>query len=263
MTPVIQVSKLSYQYPDGTQALRDLSFSVAPGECVGLVGPNGSGKSTLLLHLNGILPEAPKGDQVRIQGTAVNTANLSVVRRELGLLFQDPDDQLFCANVGEDVAFGPEQLGLSAEEVSKRVGRALAQVGLPGHADRVPHRLSQGEKRRVCLAGLLAYGPSILVLDEPSSGLDPRGRRELMALLWDLPCTKFIASHDLEMLLELCPRTLLLSEGRLIADRPTIDLLSDSELMLKHGLETPHGLQHVHPHPGFVVNPRKQQTRSQ
>ena len=258
----IQISGLSYSYPDGTQALSGVSFSIAPGECVGLVGPNGSGKSTLLLHLNGILPESPRGREVMVQGIPVERSRLSAVRREVGLLFQDPDDQLFCANVGEDVAFGPEQLNLPEEEISRRVSLALLRVGLSGYAQRAPHRLSQGEKRRVCLAGLLAYDPSILVLDEPTSGLDPRGRRELMALLWDLPCTKLIASHDLEFLLELCPRSLLLSGGRLLADRATVDLLSDTKLMLEHGLETPHGLQHLHPHSGLVVNPRKSQSRS-
>jgi len=253
MIPVIEVQDLRYRYHDGTEALRGVSFRVESGECVGLLGPNGSGKSTLLLHLNGILPEHGSADGlVRILGRTLEPENLPWVRQQVGLLFQDPDDQLFCATVAEDVAFGPRQLGLPEAEVQARLKRALAAVGLSGLEDRATHHLSHGEKRRACLAGLLACEPAILVLDEPTSGLDPRGRRELKALLRRLPGTKLIATHDLELAVELCPRCLVLDQGRLVADGPTVDLLNDEALMLAHGLERPHILQHLHPHPNHV-----------
>ncbi|MCX7868192.1 energy-coupling factor ABC transporter ATP-binding protein [Limisphaera sp. VF-2] len=253
MTAAVEVRDLCYRYHDGTEALWGVSFRVEVGECVGLLGPNGSGKSTLLLHLNGILPEeGPANGQVRILGRPVQPAHLPWIRQQVGLLFQDPDDQLFCATVAEDVAFGPRQLGLPESEVRARVERSLAAVGLAGLGDRATHHLSHGEKRRACLAGLLACEPSILVLDEPTSGLDPRGRRELKALLRRLPGTKLIATHDLELAVELCPRCLILDQGRLVADGATLELLNDEAFMLAHGLERPHILQHVHPHPNHV-----------
>lgn len=250
MSAAIHVHDLSFRYADGTMALANVSFKVHAGECVGLLGPNGSGKSTLLRHLNGILPEKlPAGSGgVFIEGLAVNRENVATVRRRTGLLFQDPDDQLFCGTVREDVAFGPQQLKLDAGEIGRRVDEALVQVGLTHHADRAPHHLSTGEKRRACLAGVLACTPGILVLDEPSSGLDPRGRRELIALLRDIPATKLIATHDLELVVELCPRSIILDHGRIIADGVTTTLLNDEPLMLEHGLERPHILQHHHPH---------------
>jgi cobalt transport protein ATP-binding subunit len=236
----LEVTRLDYRYRDGTVALRDVSLSVAPGECVGLLGPNGSGKSTLLLHLNGILPDKHgEGGPVRVNGEAVSRGNLEAVRRQVGLLFQNPDDQLFCASVGEDVAFGPEQLGLSKAETDERVARALAQVGLAGYGRRATHHLSQGEKRRVCLAGVLACEPSVLVLDEPTSDLDPRGRREFKALIKGIPATKIIATHDLEMVVELCPRSVILDRGQVVGDGPTLQLLDNEEFMLAHGLERP------------------------
>jgi cobalt transport protein ATP-binding subunit len=249
MIPAIEIRNLDYRYPNGAQALSDVGFAIAPGDCVGLLGPNGSGKSTLLLHLNGILPEKPVASGgVRIHGAPVGKDNLEEIRRQVGLLFQDPDDQLFCATVEEDVAFGPSQLGISGEELAERVRRSLEGVGLSHLARREPHHLSQGEKRRACLAGVLACEPSILVLDEPTSGLDPRGRREFKALLRNLAGTKLIATHDLEMVVELCPRSIVLDGGRVVADGPTAELLDDEELMLAHGLERPHILQHRHPH---------------
>ena len=233
MNPAIQVTHLSYRYHDGTEALRGVSFSVATGECVGLLGPNGSGKSTLLLHLNGILPEKLGADgAVRILGQPVTPGNVETVRRQVGLVFQDPDDQLFCPSVEEDVAFGPQQLELTEAEVKARVEKALAQAGLAGFGHRATHHLSHGEKRRACLAGVLACEPSILVLDEPTSDLDPRGRREFKALLRQITATKLIATHDLE----------------LVADGPVSELLDNEELMLAHGLERPHILRHHHPH---------------
>jgi cobalt transport protein ATP-binding subunit len=249
MSAAIEITNLRYRYHDGTEALRGVSLRVAPGECVGLLGPNGSGKSTLLLHLNGILPGKPVADgAVRIQGEAITAANLEALRRQVGLLFQDPDDQLFCATVAEDVAFGPQQLGLSDTEVKSRVEKFLAQVGLAGHTHRATHHLSHGEKRRACLAGVLACAPTVLALDEPTSDLDPRGRREFKALLQKIPATKLIATHDLELVVELCPRAIVLDHGQVVADGPTTELLSDEALMLAHGLERPHILRHQHPH---------------
>jgi cobalt/nickel transport system ATP-binding protein len=245
----LEVTQLKYRYRDGTEALRDISFQVAAGECVALLGPNGSGKSTLLLHLNGLLPEKPAGDgSVNIFGAAVAPQNLEIIRRQVGLVFQDPDDQLFCPTVAEDVAFGPQQLGLSEADITARVTLALAQVGLAGFENRATHHLSHGEKRRACLAGVLACEPKILVLDEPTSDLDPRGRREFKALLREIPATKLIATHDLELAVELCARTIILDHGQVIADGRTVELLDDEPLMLAHGLERPHILHHRHPH---------------
>lgn len=249
MNTAIEVINLRYHYHDGTEALRGVSFRVAPGECVGLLGPNGSGKSTLLLHLNGILPDKPVAEEmVKVLGQPVGPKNLAAIRRQVGLMFQDPDDQLFCPTVEEDVAFGPQQLGLGDAEVAGRVQRALTQVGLASFGRRATYHLSQGEKRRVCLAGVLACEPAVLVLDEPTSDLDPRGRREFKALLRQIPATKLIATHDLELVVELCSRVIVLDGGRIVADGPTLDLLNDESLMLAHGLERPHILRHVHPH---------------
>lgn len=249
MNPAIEVTNLCYRYHDGTEALRGISFRVGAGECVGLLGPNGSGKSTLLLHLNGILPEQPGEDgAVRILGAPVTGERLHAVRRQVGLVFQDPDDQLFCPTVAEDVAFGPQQLGLSDAEVGTRVRHALQQVGLPDFGHRATHHLSHGEKRRACLAGVLACEPAILVLDEPTSDLDPRGRRELKTLLSNIPATKLIATHDLELVVEMCSRVIVLDHGRVVAEGTTVELLNDEALMLAHGLERPHILRHHHPH---------------
>ncbi len=249
MTPAIELANLTYRYHDGTEALRGVSFRIGAGECVGLLGPNGSGKSTLLLHLNGILPDDHGGNEsVKIAGESVTRHNLESIRRQVGLVFQDPDDQLFCPTVAEDVAFGPQQLGLGAREVKERVQRALLQVGLPDFGHRATHHLSHGEKRRVCVAGVLACNPAVLVLDEPTSELDPRGRREFKALILQLPGTKLIATHDLEMVVELCRRSIVLDRGVVVADGLTMELLNDEALMLAHGLEKPHILFHRHPH---------------
>ena len=249
MNTAIEVTNLYYRYHDGTEALRGVSLRVAPGECVGLLGPNGSGKSTLLLHLNGILPEKLVANgAVRIQGEAITPENLEQVRRQVGLVFQEPDDQLFCPTVAEDVAFGPQQLGLSEAEVKARVAQALARVGLADFGHRATHHLSHGEKRRACLAGVLACEPGILVLDEPTSDLDPRGRREFKALLRQIPATKLIATHDLELVVELCSRVVVLDRGLVVTDGPAIELLNDEALMVAHGLERPHILRHRHPH---------------
>ena len=249
MNAAVQVTNLSYRYHDGTEALHRVSFAVAPGECIGLLGPNGSGKSTVLLHLNGILPEKLNWrGAVQILGQPITPDNIETVRRQVGLVFQDPDDQLFCPSVEEDVAFGPQQLGLSEAEVQARVQKALAQAGLAGFGRRATHHLSHGEKRRACLAGVLACEPSILVLDEPTSDLDPRGRREFKALLREIPATKLIATHDLELVVELCSRAIVLDRGAVVGDGPVTELLNNEELMLAHGLERPHILRHQHPH---------------
>ena len=249
MNTAIEITNLKYRYHDGTEALRGVSLCIAPGECVALLGPNGSGKSTVLLHLNGILPEKLSADgAVKILGNPIATENLGTIRRQVGLVFQDPDDQLFCPTVQEDVAFGPQQLDLADAEVSARVQKSLAQVGLAGFEHRATHHLSHGEKRRVCLAGVLACEPAILILDEPTSDLDPRGRREFKALLRQIPATKLIATHDLELAVELCSRAIVLDRGKIVADGPTVELLNDEDLMLTHGLERPHILRHAHPH---------------
>ena len=245
----IEITGLKYRYHDGMEALRGVSFRVLPGECVALLGPNGSGKSTLLLHLNGLLPEkTSNAGAVKIFGETISSRNLDTIRRDVGLVFQDPDDQLFCPTVAEDVAFGPQQLGLPESEIAARVKKSLGQVGLAGFENRATHHLSHGEKRRACLAGVLTCEPKLLVLDEPTSDLDPRGRREFKAMLRLLPATKIIATHDLEMAVELCARSIILDHGEIVADGRTMDLLSDEKLMLAHGLEQPHILHHLHPH---------------
>lgn len=245
----LEVRDLGYRYPDGTAALRDVTFSVTEGERLGLIGPNGAGKSTLLLHLNGLLPEHPAAvPAVHVFGTPVVEPHFAAIRACVGLLFQDPDDQIFCPTVWEDVAFGPRQLGLRGDGLATRVERVLEQVGLKDFDERLPHHLSRGEKRRVCLAGLLACEARLLALDEPTSDLDPRGRRELKGLLESLPVAQVIATHDLELVVELCPRVIVLDRGRVVAQGPTAELLADEELMLAHGLERPHILRHRHPH---------------
>lgn len=250
MSAAIEVRSLSYRYPQGgQQALEDIRFEVGDDECVGLLGPNGAGKSTLLLHLNGLLPERPVEEAaIWIGGLPVVRSNLSEIRQQVGLLFQDPDDQLISATVAEDVGFGPRQLGIHGAVLDSLVEHSLSLVGLSGFQHRQAHRLSQGEKRRVCLAGVLACKPRVLVLDEPTSDLDPRGRREFKKLLQSLPGAKIIASHDLELVVDLCSRVLVLDGGRLVAQGPTVKLLSDETLMLAHGLEKPHVLTHRHPH---------------
>ncbi|MES1174990.1 MAG: ABC transporter ATP-binding protein [Myxococcales bacterium] len=242
MTAALEISELGFGFPGGAPALRGVSFAVEAGECLAIIGPNGAGKSTLLLHLNGILPEHTGkhcAGSVRVHGRTVAQEDGAWVRRQVGVLFQDPDDQLFCATVAEDVAYGPQQLGLQPAEVARRVQSTLARVGLAGFERRLPHQLSGGEKKRVCLAGLLAYEPSILVLDEPSAGLDPRSRREFIELLKALPATRLIATHDLALVAELCPRALLLDAGAVVAIGASKELLRDDALMMRHGMDCP------------------------
>jgi cobalt/nickel transport system ATP-binding protein len=240
--PAIELRHLSFHFDDGTAALADVSFQVQEGQCVGLIGPNGAGKSTLLLHLVGVLPEpgAGRGEgDVLLFGERLRRETLGAAHRQVGLLFQDPDDQLFCPTVGEDVAFGPRQLGLRGDVLRTRVAESLAQVGLAGFEPRMPHRLSGGEKKRVALAGLLAYGPKVLVFDEPTSGLDPRARRQLIAVLERLPATRLFATHDLALVAETCSRTIVLDAGRIVTEGPTGEVLRDDALMHAHGLEIP------------------------
>ncbi len=245
----VEVRGLSYAYPDGTAALRAVGLVVGEGERVALVGPNGAGKSTLLLHLNGLLPERAAAEPaVRIFDVPVADPHLPAIRAQVGLLFQDPDDQLFCPTVWEDVAFGPRQLGVAGAALEARVAGALAQVGLAGFADRLPQHLSRGEKRRVCLAGLLACEARVLALDEPTSDLDPRARRELKALLTALPVAQVIATHDLELVVETCSRVVVLDAGAVVGEGPPAEVLADEPSMLAHGLEKPHILRHRHPH---------------
>jgi cobalt/nickel transport system ATP-binding protein len=241
----IEVDGLTYAYPDGPKALDELRLTVHAGESVGLVGPNGAGKTTLFLCLSGVLPI--RHGRVRLAGIDVKDAGQKrSMPSKVGIVFQNSDDQLFNTTVFDDVAFGPLNLGLTGEEVRQRVAEALARVGMTGLEQRVPFHLSGGEKRRVALAGVLAMRPEVLLLDEPSMHLDPRGRRELVLLIQGLPGTKVIASHDLEMILQTCPRVLVLDGGRLIADGPAPQLLADAALMEAHGLEVPYSLR---PHP--------------
>ncbi len=232
----IEVDQLSFAYPDGHAALRGVSLHIAPGEKVALVGPNGAGKSTLILHLNGIL--SGKGS-VRVCGLAVEEKNLGRVRAAVGLVFQNPDDQLFSPTVYEDVAFGPLYQGLSAPEVDRRVQAALAAVRMSEYARRVSYHLSTGEKKRIAIATVLSMNPEVLVLDEPTAGLDPRARRALINLLRDLPITMLVSSHDLAMVRELLPRTVIMDNGEIVADGPTAALLEDVPLLEAHGLEKP------------------------
>lgn len=237
MHHTLEVEHVSFAYPDGRQALREVSFSIAPGEKVALVGPNGAGKSSLLLHLNGILNGG--GGQVRVCGVPVSPKNLGRVRALVGLVFQDPDDQLFSPTVFDDVAFGPLYQGLPEPEVRARVAQALEVVRMNGYAERVSHHLSVGEKKRIALATVFSMNPDILALDEPSAGLDPRARRELINLLRELPQTILASTHDLPMVRDLFPRMIVMDGGCVVADGPTQAILADAALLAAHGLEAP------------------------
>lgn len=230
----VQITNLSYSYPAGRKALDSVTFAAESGQKVGVVGPNGAGKSTLLLHLNGILRGS---GSVTIAGEAVIPGSLRVIRSMVGLVFQDADDQLFSPTVFDDVAFGPRHLGMREEAVSSRVSRALSDVGMSGFEREMPHHLSPGEKKRIAIATVLAMEPPVLVLDEPSAGLDPRTRRRLIRLLVALPQTMIVASHDMRLVWELCEETVVLDGGKVIAAGATRALLSDETLMERHGLE--------------------------
>ena len=235
--PSVEIVNLHYAYPDGHSALSAVHLHLHPGEKVALVGPNGAGKSTLLLHLNGILSHQT-GD-LRICGLDVNAKNLGRVRAMVGLVFQSPDDQLFSPTVFDDVAFGPIYQGLKPAQVDERVHAALSQVHMEEYARRVSHHLSVGEKKRIALATVLAMQPEVLALDEPSAGLDPRARRTLIHLLSEMPQTMLVATHDLPMVRELFTRTVVMDQGRVVADGPTAQILRDAALLEAHGLEMP------------------------
>jgi cobalt transport protein ATP-binding subunit len=233
----VDLEHVHYRYPDGFEALRGVDLRIGNGEKVALVGPNGAGKSTLMLQLNGTL--RPAHGSVRVAGLSVTKETIRRVRAEVGLVFQDPDDQLFSPTVFDDVAFGPLHMGLSADEVHRRVERALAAVGMAAFAHRVPHRMSLGQRKRVALATVLSMNPSILVFDEPSAGLDPRGRRELIALLRGLDQTMLVSTHDMRLVAEVFPRTVVVDDGQIVADGPTDRILADADLLERHGLEAP------------------------
>jgi cobalt/nickel transport system ATP-binding protein len=233
----VELRDLRYVYPDGFEALKGVNLTIAKGEKVALIGPNGAGKSTLMLHLNGI--NSPTAGTVTVGGMAVARENIGRIRAEVGLVFQDPDDQLFSPTVYEDVAFGPIHMGLTREEVDRRVTDALAAVGLPGFEQRQPFHLSIGQRKRAALATVLSMSPSVLVLDEPSAGLDPRGRRELINLLRGLKETMLVSTHDMRLVAEVFPRTIIVDEGVLVADGATEALLADAALLERHGLEQP------------------------
>jgi cobalt/nickel transport system ATP-binding protein len=238
----VEVNQLCFSYAQGTAALDGLTFSVQPGESVGLVGPNGAGKTTLFLCLTGVL--SPRSGSVRVSGLEVrDRAQRRKLPEKVGIVFQNSDDQLFSTTVLDDVAFGPLNLGLGPGEARRRAEEALARVGMTGQEGRTPFHLSGGEKRRVALAGVLAMLPEVLLLDEPSMFLDPRGRRELIALLNGLGGTKLIASHDLELILATCRRVLVLDSGKIAADGEAAVVLADAPLMESHGLEIPASLR--------------------
>lgn len=239
MTAAVVVSGLEFAYPDGRVALKGVDLVVEAGERLAILGPNGSGKTTLALHLNGI--HEPSSGSVTIGDLSVVDANLREIRRRVGLVFQDSNDQLFMPDVGEDVAFGPANLGLSGAELTEKVSQALTVVGGSELADRPSHHLSGGERRRAALATVLAMDPDVLVFDEPSSDLDGAGRRELVAALASLPMTQIIISHDLPLALELCPRSAIMRDGRIVADGPTRELLADPGLLEENRLELPYG----------------------
>lgn len=238
-TPVLDLRGVAFAYPDGHQALFGVDLHVHPGERVALLGPNGAGKTTLVLHLNGIL-RAGQGS-VTISGLPVRDDTLLEIRRRVGIVFQDPDDQLFMPSVRDDVAFGPANLGLSRPVIEERVEAALRAVGMLDFADRPPHHLSFGQRRRVAVATVLAMEPEILVLDEPSSNLDPASRRELAEIVASLGVTVLMVTHDLPYAMQLCERSVILADGVITADAATREVLADPALLARHRLELPYG----------------------
>ncbi len=233
---VLTVKDLHFSYPDGHSALHGVSMKLSAGDKVALVGPNGAGKSTLMLHLNGILGGH---GEVEIAGQRLTRDNLPAIRAMVGLVFQNPDDQLFSPTVFEDVAFGPLHMGLPEADVRARVDAALEAVRMTTYRDRLSHHLSVGEKKRIAIATVLSMNPNLLILDEPSAGLDPRARRTLINLLRELPITMLVSTHDMKLVQELFPRTIVMDEGRVVADGLTTDILEDETFLTAHGLEKP------------------------
>jgi cobalt/nickel transport system ATP-binding protein len=239
MHHAIEIKDLKFAYPDGRQVLRGVTLQVPPDRKTALVGPNGAGKSTLLLHLNGLL----QGDgEITVAGIPVPGGDLGRVRAAVGFVFQNPDDQLFSPTVFDDVAFGPLHMGLPEEEVRDRVAKALMTVNMPDYADRVSHHLSIGEKKRIAIATVLSMKPEILVLDEPTAGLDPRARRNLINYLRDLPMTMLVSTHDMAMVAELFPSVAIMDEGQIVTEGPTSEILADKSLLERHGLEAPYSV---------------------
>lgn len=245
MSATVDIRGVHFTYPDGRVALRGVDLAIDPGERVAVLGPNGAGKTTLALHLNGIL--SPSEGRLSIGDTEVVEENYPVVRRMVGLVFQDSNDQLFMPTVREDVAFGPANFGATGELLDRAVEDALATVDGLEFASRPPHHLSGGEKRRAALATVLSMEPDVLVFDEPSAGLDPTGRRELVRTLEDLPMTQLIITHDLPLALELCPRAVIMNEGVIVAEGATIEILSDRDLLTANRLELPYGFSLTSP----------------
>jgi cobalt/nickel transport system ATP-binding protein len=239
VAPALLVEGVAYAYPDSHQALYGVSLRIERGERVALLGPNGAGKTTLVLHLNGVLGGG--AGSISVAGLTVAKPNLKEIRRRVGIVFQDPDDQLFMPTVHDDVAFGPANMGVRGAELEARVATALEAVGMTGYADRRPHHLSFGQRRRVAVATVLAMEPEILVLDEPSSNLDPASRRELADILSGLDVTLLMVTHDLPYALQLCERSVVLNDGVVVADGGTADLLADARLMAENRLELPYG----------------------
>ncbi len=233
MQELIKIENLSFGYPDGQQALTDINLGIYRGDSVAIVGPNGAGKSTLVLHFNGILRS---NGHVKLLGKPIDDNNLKWVRSRVGVVFQNPDDQLFSPTVFDDVAFGPMNMGYSQAEVEQAVKMALGLVGMSGFEKRSPHHLSVGEKKRVAMATVLSMSPEVLVIDEPTSNLDPRGKWDIIEVLKGFSITKIIVSHDLEMVRELCHRMVIIDRGRVATDAKTIDVLADKKLLVAHGL---------------------------
>jgi len=236
MKKMIDIEELEYTYPDGTKALKGISLNVFEGESIGLIGPNGAGKSTLAIHLNGILRGSGK---MKIMGLETTNENLDIIRSKVGLIFQDPEDQLFMPTVFDDVAFGPINMGLEIEEIKILVREALQKVDMLYSIDRISYHLSFGEKKRISIATVLAMNPRIIVLDEPTSNLDPKARYDLIQLLKNMDKTKVIASHDLDMILDICDRVIMLDRGTIVASGITKEILSDVSLLKKHHLLPP------------------------
>jgi cobalt/nickel transport system ATP-binding protein len=239
MQKIIEIKELNYSYPDGTVALNNINLDLFEGETLGIIGPNGAGKSTFLLHLNGLL--RGKG-HVKIADLEVNDKNLKKIRSKVGMVFQDPDSQLFMPTVFEDVAFGPMNMGLSKDKVESAVTEALTKVDMLKSIKRLSHHLSFGEKKRISIATVLSMSPEILVLDEPSSNLDPKHRRDLINLLKELDVTQIVATHDMDMVMDICTRIVLIDKGTIVADGKVMDILSDKDLLESHDLELPFSL---------------------
>jgi len=245
-TPALSIAGLIHAYPDGTSSLNGVDLAIAAGERVALLGPNGAGKSTLILHVNGVL--MPQGGTVAVDGIALSSETTRQVRERVGLVFQDPDDQLFMTTVYDDIAFGPLNMGLDLDEVNRRVHDALHAVSLAESTSKPGAHLSFGQRKRIALATVLSMAPSVLVLDEPTSNLDPRARRQMAGLLAELDATLLIATHDMDLAWDVCERAVVLDAGRIVADGPARKIMADEALMLAHGLELAPALRYgTHP----------------